>query len=185
MAEMTLDEFLFKCSDVYPFDTKDADRIQRLLNEYKKTISEEIDKSRKNYNFEKLFEVIKKSYSYSKMPGPEFIVKKLPYAAITPPHYVTGDGQVLVCVLGKKDEEGNWSYSERNWVLSSQSGNYVGDVLKKLRASFNMVKEFTFPEGSGPIDHDRENRQFSIWVKTKELGEYGYPIEERKVFYAY
>lgn len=185
MAEWTLDDFLFNCSDVYPFDTKDADKVQKLMDNYKTTLSNEIDKSRKKYDYEKLFEVIKKYYKYSKMPGIPFILEKLPYAAIKPENYITGDGQVLVCVLGKKDEEGHWEYSQKNWVLSVSGGKYIGDVLKSLRASYNMVKEFTFPEESGPIDHDKANRQFSIWVKTKEMGELGYPIEERRVFFEY
>ncbi len=186
MAEWTLDDFLFNCSDVYPFDTKDADKVQKLMDNYKTTISNEIDKSRKKYDYEKLFEVIKKYYKYSKMPGIPFILEKLPYAAIKPENYITGDGQVLVCVLGKKDEEGNWEYSQRNWVLcASGGGRYIGDVLKELRGKYNMVKEFTFPEYSHGVEHDKANRQFTIWERTKELGELGYPIDERKVFYAY
>lgn len=186
MEKWNLEEFLFNCSDVYPFDTKDVDKIEKLMDNYKTTISNEIDKSRKKYDFEKLFELIKKSYKFTKMPGIPFILEKLPKAAIIPPHYITGDGQELVCILGKKDEEGNWTYSSHQRTLcATGAGRYVGDVLKELRAKFNFVKEFTFPAGSNMLEHDKINRCFSIYKPTDELGEFGYPLEKKEVFFEY
>lgn len=186
MAEWTLDDFLFNCSDVYPFDTKDANKIEKLMNNYKTTISNEIDKSRKKYDFEKLFELIKKNYKFTKMPGIPFILEKLPSAVKIPSFYITGNLKELVCILGKKDKEGNWTYSYHQRTLcTTGEGRYIGDVLKELRAKFDMVKEFTFPAGSSLLQHDKVNRCFSIYKPTEELGEFGYPVEKKEVFFEY
>lgn len=187
MAEvLDLKGFLFKCSDLYPFETKDSAQIKRQLDEYEDSIQNYINKSNKRYNFTKLFRIIKEKYKYAKMPGIEFILEKMPYAVDIPVQSTETDQQVFVAVLGRKDEEGNWTYSERNYVMCNfGGGRYVGDILKELRHQYNMVKEFTFPRGSTTPYHNKEKKQFEINVPSKELGELGLPTTETVVFYSY
>ena len=183
---LDLEGFLFKCSDLYPFDTKDSDRVKRLLDEYKDSIEYFVNKTNKRYNYSKLFRIIKEKYKYNKMPGIDFILEKLPAAIDIPNDYGATDQQVLVVILGKKDEKGNWSYKEQNYVMCNQGGGrYVGGILSELRQQYNMVKEFTFPKGSTTPYHDRERKEFTIYCPTGKIGKFGYPVDEQRVIYSY
>lgn len=99
---MEVKNFLKKLAEFYPPETKDLEKVQTILNEYFNTISCEIDKickkDRCKFDFDKLFELIKKNYKYTKLPQIPFILQYLPCAKVIEEKQITNFGKKTVFI---------------------------------------------------------------------------------------
>lgn len=99
---MEVKNFLKKLAEFYPPETKDLEKVQTILNEYFNTLSCEIDKickkDRCKFDFDKLFELIKKNYKYTKLPQIPFILQYLPCAKVIEEKQISNFGKKTVFI---------------------------------------------------------------------------------------
>lgn len=156
---MEVKNFLKKLAEFYPPETKDLEKVQTILNEYFNTLSCEIDKickkDRCKFDFDKLFELIKKNYKYTKLPQIPFILQYLPWAKVIEEKQISNDGQKVVFIT----ESGRIfefvvkgygsSYSEKKSMLSKRYGKVKQRTFSKDTWINHAEKKAYVPKADG------------------------------------
>lgn len=136
---MEVKNFLKKLAEFYPPETKDLEKVQTILNEYFNTLSCEIDKickkDRCKFDFDKLFELIKKNYKYTKLPQIPFILQYLPLAKVIEKKQITNYGQKIVFI------------TESGRIISNEVTGFgltYSETISNLRKRYGNITQRTF-----------------------------------------
>ena len=135
---MNLESFLKNLAQMYPPDTREPEKIENIMNEYAMTIKAEQDKCGQEYDFERLFNYVKKDYRFKKLPSIPYILdlaKKCKEIPVIDSRFL---GQLVVFVTPKNQ------IFEFVKVDFDSNMNYL--TAEKLKEK--GVKVRTFPKGS-------------------------------------
>jgi hypothetical protein len=149
MQEAELKEFLKSLNRFFPFKTKDENVIKSRLEDYKTTILSEMRKTDDKYDFDHLFNIIKKHYEYTNMPNIPFILKYLKCAKIQlVKPACEDDGKTLIIIKSRKKNDVIETDLEEYIICSNISGvTNKNSRLAKLRESWDSVSVRIFPKG--------------------------------------
>lgn len=176
---MDVNEFLIKCSDMYPFNTKDSAKLLSLLDEYKSSIECKVQTSKLTYDFDRLFERIKKTYKYKTMPTVEFILTSMD-SAVKIANYSTANlGEIFVLAYGKRQPDYTMYWHFKNWVKNEPGSTikFESQQIKKHEAIYDKVVPMHFPSGTTlNISHPIFNKSITAILpdgRKKEFSEDG------------
>lgn len=149
MQEYELKEFLKTLNRFYPFKTKDADVIKSKLEDYKNTILNEMRKTDDKYDFDHLFNLIKKNYEYKIMPNIPFILKYLPISKVKVVRPSNDEGKTLLFIK-TRSVDGKIERDVDEFVICNSISTGItkqSEYFKKLRQKWDDVTIRIFPEG--------------------------------------
>ena len=183
---MDVNEFLVKCSDMYPFNTKDSAKLLSLLDEYKSSIEGKVQTSKLTYDFDRLFERIKKTYKYKTMPTVEFILTSMDSAVKIADYSTANLGELFVLAYGKRQPDYTMCWQFKAWTKNEPGSTvkFESQQLKEHEAMYDKVVPMHFPPGttlftSHPcyeepttvVLPDRRKKEFSEDGRWEELAE--------------
>ncbi len=147
-----LKKFIKRLLDFYPPDINAKLEIDNFAQEYYNTIQNAIEKSRQEYDYDALMELVKRKYTYKTTPTIPVILDLLPKAEKRKNMPRSNDeGKTFVLILSKIDKEtGEIKRRYENYTIYN-SGNIPynsSQKVKEYRERFDDVKVRMFPVGT-------------------------------------
>lgn len=147
-----LKKFIKRLLDFYPPDNNSKIEIENFAQEYYNTIQNAIMKSKCEYDYDVLMELVKKKYTYKTTPTIPFILDRLPNAEKRKCMPRGNDEwKLLVFILSKTNKEtGEIKRRYETYTVRNSDTFYKNSTAKtkEYRECYDDVKVRMFPEGT-------------------------------------